>query len=401
MNNYRYQAVNLQGKQESGVLQAESEKALRQLLRTRQLVPISLSKINGVDKQAPFWKRTKVSHKSITLMTRQLATLIEAEIPLSEALQGVEQQTQPSDLKQILQDIKNRVSEGYALSVALRAYESIFSPVYCASVAAGESSGDLSLILNALADYMEDQQRIRQKVTQAMIYPSFVMIIALVFTAILLVTVVPQMLEVFADQQEALPAVTKVLLVISDGVALLGLPVLLLGIVGIIAFKRACRKAAFKERWHQLCLRLPMLGHLIMTVQTSRFMRTTALLAQAGVPLLDAMGAGTQVLTSLPIADALSRAKQQVREGVSFPQALASTQYFSAMSLHMLASGERAGKVEQMMQRAAKQQEGEVEAVIAQSLSLFEPVMILMMGAVVLFIVLAVLLPVFSATQLF
>lgn len=401
MNHYRYQAVNQQGKQESGVLQAESEKALRQALRSQQLIPLSVRKVEPTKTQTPFWKRSKVSHKSITLMTRQLATLIEAEIPLAEALHGVEQQTQASDLKHILQDIKNRVSEGYALSVALRAYEDIFSPVYCASVAAGESSGDLSLILNSLADYMEDQQRIRQKVTQAMIYPSFVMIIALVFTAVLLVTVVPQMLEVFADQQEALPTVTKVLLFISDGVKLLGLPVLVLGIVGMIAFKRACREAAFKARWHKLCLRLPLLGHLIMTVQTSRFMRTTALLAQAGVPLLDAMAAGTQVLTSLPMADALMQAKQQVREGVSFPQSLASTHYFSAMSLHMLASGERAGKVEQMMQRAAKQQEGEVEAVIAQSLSLFEPVMILMMGSVVLFIVLAVLLPVFSATQLF
>lgn len=401
MNHYRYQAVTQQGKQETGVLQAESEKALRQILRSRQLIPIKLQKVDALKTHQPFWKRSRVSHKSITLMTRQLATLIEAEIPLAEALHGVEQQTQALELKHMLQDIKNRVSEGYALSVALREYESVFSPVYCASVAAGESSGDLSLILNALADYMEDQQRIRQKVTQAMIYPSFVMIIALVFTAVLLVTVVPQMLEVFADQQEALPTVTKVLLFISDGVALLGLPLLVLGIAALIAFKRACRNTAFKARWHKLCLRIPLLGHLIMTVQTSRFMRTTALLAQAGVPLLEAMAAGTQVLTSLPIAEALIYAKQQVREGVSFPQSLASTNYFSAMSLHMLASGERAGKVEQMMQRAAKQQESEVEAVISQSLSLFEPVMILMMGAVVLFIVLAVLLPVFSATQLF
>lgn len=401
MSAYRYQAVNLKGKHETGVLQADSEKSVRQMLRAKQLIPISMRKIEPAKDKSPFWKRTKVSHKAITLMTRQLATLIEAEIPLAEALQGVEQQTAPSELKDILQDIKNRVSEGYALSVALKEYESVFSPVYCASVAAGESSGDLSLILNSLADYMEDQQRIRQKVTQAMIYPSFVMIIALVFTAVLLVTVVPQMLEVFADQQEALPTVTKVLLFISDGVAMAGLPMLVLMLLGYIAFKRACKDLTFKARWHKLCLRMPLLGHLIMTVQTSRFMRTTALLAQAGVPLLDAMGAGTQVLTSLPITDALLNAKQQVREGVSFPQSLASTNYFSAMSLHMLASGERAGKVEQMMQRAAKQQEGEVEAVIAQSLSLFEPVMILMMGAVVLFIVLAVLLPVFSATQLF
>lgn len=401
MISYQYRAVDLNGKQENGILQAESPKALRQALRARQLIPLTVTMVEPGNTQAAFWKRNRVSHKALTLMTRQLATLIEAEIPLAEALQGVEQQTQASDLKQILQDIKNKVSEGYALSTVLRQYEGIFSNIYCASVAAGESSGDLSLILNSLADYMEDQQRIRQKVTQALIYPGFVMIIAIVFTTLLLVTVVPQMLEVFADQQQDLPAVTKLLLWISDTMKIMGIPLCIMAILSFIFFKRACKNREVKARWHRFCLRMPLIGNMIMTIQTSRFMRTTALLAQAGVPLLDAMGAGSQVATSLPIADALAQAKQQVREGVSFHQSLAKTPYFSAMSLHMLASGERAGKVEQMMQRAAKQQENEVESVIQRGLSLFEPIMILLMGCVVLFIVLAVLLPVFSATQFF
>lgn len=401
MKSYAYTAIDTAGKHHKGVLQAEHDKAARQQLRARTWVPISVKVVNDKQRSIDSWRGRRVSHKSITLMTRQLATLIEADIPLAEALQGVEQQTQDKELKLILQHIKSRVTEGQPLSSALKIYETLFSSVYCASVAAGESSGDLSLILNALADYLEDQQRIRQKVKQAMIYPSFVMIIAIVFTGILMVTVVPQMLEVFADQETELPVITQVLLMISDGVSLLALPMMLMSLLGLIIFNRACRNHKFRFRWHQWCLRIPLIAHLIKTVQTSRFMRTTALLAHAGVPLLDAMEAGTKVTTSLPISTSLLSAKEQVREGVSFQQALNGTGHFSAMSLHMLASGERAGKLEHMMQRAAKQQESEVESAIAQSLSLFEPVMILVMGAVVLFIVLAVLLPVFSATQLF
>lgn len=401
MMSYEYQAVDQQGKRIKGVLQADNPKALRQALRAKQWVPLVVTEITQAQKQRRWWKRQTVSHPAMTLMTRQLATLIEAEIPLAEALHGVADQTESPYLKQVVQDLKNKVSEGYALSTALRQYDHLFSQVYCASVASGESSGDLGLILNALADYMENQQKIRQKIIQALIYPAFVMIVAFIFTAILLVSVVPQMLEVFADQQQALPTVTRVLLWMSDAVSAFGLPALLLVMFGLIAFQQACKRPTFKIRWHRFCLRMPIVGKMIISIQTARFMRTTALLAQAGVPLLEAMGAGAKVVTSLPMAQAMYAAAKQVREGLSFYLALANTKMFSAMSLQMLASGERAGQLERMMQRAAVQQETEVEAVITRALTLFEPLMILVMGGVVLFIVLAVLLPVFSATQLF
>jgi general secretion pathway protein F len=401
MNAYQYTAITQAGKECKGVMQADNEKALRQLLRAQSLIPLTISPVTEKNTGFALFSRRTISVKSLTLMTRQLATLLEADIPLVESLDCLSQQATLPRVKELVLALMAKVTEGYSLSQALDDFPDTFSTLYRSSVAAGEASGDLARILLSLADYLEEQQALRAKVTQAMIYPSFVMMIAFVFTIILMVTVVPRMLDVFADQEQELPAVTQVLLVISTVFKKAWWVLALLAVGGWIGFKKYCSLPQRRARWHDFCGRVPGLGSMIMTVQTARFLRTLSLLLQAGVPLLEALAAANRVVTHLPMQAALESVQQEVREGLSLKTALEKTGYFSAMSMHMIASGERAGHLESMMQRAAKQQETEVEQTLSKGLALFEPIMILVMGLVVLFIVLAVLLPVFSATQMF
>lgn len=401
MNAYQYTAISQSGKEHKGVMQAESMKALRQMLRQQSLIPLDVSPVTLKQSGFAWFKKTGVSTKALTLMTRQLATLLEADIPLVESLQCVADQSTQPKTKELITALRAKVTQGYSLSQALEAFPQVFSTLYRSSVAAGEASGDLAQILLSLADYLEEQQAVRAKVTQAMIYPSFVMVIAFVFTIILMVTVVPQMLDVFAEQETELPAVTQVLLVMSNLMQKAWWVFLLMGIGAVIGFKKYCSDNTRKARWHRFCTKIPGIGAMIITIQTARFLRTLALLMHAGVPLLDALAAATKVVTHLPMQASLTSVAQEVREGISLQRGLEKTGYFSAMSMHMIASGERAGKLEAMMQRAAKQQESEVDQTLSKGLALFEPIMILVMGLVVLFIVLAVLLPVFSATQMF
>lgn len=402
MNAYEYTAITQDGKQKKGTLQAADIKSVRKMLRDQDLIPTNIAPSTQHGRGfLGFFNRKKISHQTLTLMTRQLATLLDANLPLAECLKGVAEQSESDVAKGLLLNLQAKVNEGYPLSQALEHHPKIFSQLYRASVAAGERSGDLAKVLVSLADYLEEQQRIKAKVSQALIYPSFVMLIAVVFTGVLLVTVVPQLLDVFADNEQDLPLVTEILLGLSALVSKTGWLIVLASVVGGIAFKKANEKTAFKARCQRFYLRLPMVGRLYQSVQTARFLRTLALLLHAGVPLLDALQSGRNVMSAIPLQDKLNTVVKSVKEGASLSAALKQTGIFSPMSLHMMASGERTGHLEPMIERAAKQQETEMEHKLGKGLALFEPVMILVMGGVVLFIVLAVLLPVFSATQMF
>ena len=398
MKTFEYTALNAQGKNEKGVLDADSPKMVRQALRDRGLIPLTVKEI-AVGKKSISGGRSRVSFRDVTLLTRQLATLLEAELPLAQSLDGVIEQTESPNAKHILMAVRNKVAEGYALSQALQEHPRVFSQLYCASVAAAEASGDLAKVLVSLADHMEESERLRAKVTQSLVYPSFVMAVAIIFTGVLMVSVVPQLLEVFIGNGQTLPWPTRMLLFISNAVSVVGIPFVIAIIAGVFALRHALKRETFAYRFDAWVLRLPVLGKIMTSVQTARLMRTLALLLSAGVPLLDALKAAQQVVTFRPIAASMTIVMKQVQEGVNLHQAMAQSRYFSPMSLHMIASGERAGKMEQMIDRAAKQQENELEHALQKGLSLFEPIMILVMGGVVLFIVMAVLLPIFSATQ--
>jgi general secretion pathway protein F len=397
MNTYEYIALNALGKKEKGALDAGSAKMARTGLRERGLIPVTVNEV-AVGKKAGM-RAKRIAYREVTLFTRQLATLLEAELPLAQSLEGVVAQTESPAAKHVLMAVKNKVAEGYALSQAMQEHPRVFSHLYCASIAAAEAAGDLSKVLLSLADHMEETERLRAKVSQALIYPSFVLIVSFIFTGLLMVKVVPQLLEVFIGNGQTLPLPTRILLVVSSGFKIFSVPVLFGTFFGFLGLRHALKKEAFAYRWDKGLLRLPIFGRMIQHVQTARFMRTLALLLSAGVPLLDALKAAKQVVTSRPISVSMTQVMKEVQEGVSLSQALTQSRYFSPMSLHMIASGERAGKLEHMIERAAKQQENELEHTLQKGLSLFEPVMILIMGGVVLFIVLAVLLPIFSATQ--
>lgn len=402
---FKYHAVHqTSGQTEKGVIQAENVKAVRELLRARGLITLSVNPY-----RPSLWaffstqrRKVHITATDLALHTRQLATLLQAEIPLGQALHALTEQTELPAHRAVWQRIHAQVLEGYALSDALQTYPHLFSRIYIASIRAGEVSGDLSVVLLSLATHLEEQQRLKAKVTQALIYPTVVLIVAIVLTVVLLVGVVPQLLDVFTDTDRPLPAATRALLALSTFFQHAGLPLLVILTIAGIGFGRALKqKPAFAARIDGYLLRIPVIGTLIRQVQTARFLRTLALLLSAGVPLLEAFNGTLPIITFAPLHKALEQALQRIKEGSSLSQALTQTRFFSPLVLHLIQAGERAGQLEALMERAARQQENQWEQALQKGLTLFEPLMIVLMGGIVLFIVLAMLLPIFSATQAF
>jgi general secretion pathway protein F len=296
--------------------------------------------------------------------------------------------------------VRSKVLEGHALASALRDFPQAFSNLYCATVSAGEKSGHLDIVLQRLADYTEQQYEMRQKIMHALIYPVIMVFVAIGIVGFLLQFVVPKMISVYSNTGQALPGMTQILIAISNGISRYGLYILIAIIAGFVLFRYQMKKnIAFKEKMHRVFLRIPVIGNAIKVVNTARFSRTFAILSSAGVPVLEAMTISSALITNLPIRKAVQEAANRVREGANIYLALKQTTYFPPMSIHLIASGESSGQLENMLERAANNQEGDITRLIETSLALFEPAIILLMGAIVLFIVLAVLLPIFQLDQ--
>jgi general secretion pathway protein F len=408
MSNFTYIAFDSQGKEVRGLIEADSARLARQQLRDRGLTPIEVesyietTRNQGKAGLASFLTRGPgLTIKELALATRQMATLLTAGIPLEEVLQAVGEQSEKPKTKSILFSVRSKVLEGNTLAAGLMEFPQAFPALYCSTVAAGEQTGQLDTVLNRLADYTERQQHMRQKIQQALIYPSVMTAVSIGIVIFLMIFVVPKMVDVFTTSKQTLPFSTQILLFISHGMKIAG-PVIIVLVIGLsIGFNRLLRKnLVIRKRFHQVLLRIPLLGNVIKTINTARFSRTFGILLAAGVPVLEAMNISAELVLSLPIRDALQAAILRVREGVHISQALKQTGYFPAMSLHLIASGEASGQLENMLERAANNQEQEVERLIDTLLTLFEPLLILVMGSVVLFIVMAVLLPIFSLDQL-
>jgi len=296
--------------------------------------------------------------------------------------------------------VRSKVLEGHSLASALRDFPNAFSELYCATVAAGEKSGHLDIVLQRLADYTEQQFAMRQKIKNALIYPSLMVFVSICIVGFLLEYVVPKMIAVYSNINQTLPAMTQVLISISEGVKDYGIYILLILIVGIILFSRAVKNnVSFREKFHRALLRIPIIGSAIKTVNTARFSRTFAILSSAGVPVIEGMSISSSLITNIPIRKSVEEATSRIREGANINLALKQTGYFPPMSIHLIASGETSGQLENMLERAANNQDNDITQLIETSLSLFEPAIILLMGAIVLFIVLAVLLPIFQLDQ--
>ncbi len=403
---YHYTAVNTDGAPQKGVIEAESERQVREQLRAQGFFPtgVQLAKSSSTGKQA-FWQLNiggprRLSSKAVALFTRQFATLLSAGLPVEEALLAVSQQSEQPAVKALILSVRASVMEGHALGKAMEAHPSAFSSLYCATVSAGERTGHLDQVLLRLAEYTEQQANITQKLKTALIYPAMIVCVAFGIVGFLLAYVVPKMVAVYGHMKQALPVMTTVLIALSNGMQAFGLYVLLVLVGGVLLFRYGLkRNAAMRLRWHYVLLKLPLVGFALKTADTARFARTLSVLSSAGVPVLEAMQVSSQLMTLIPLRESVEAAVGRVREGAAIHLALKNTGYFSPMCIHMIASGEASGQLDQLLERVAKQQEEEVTRLIDVSLALFEPAIILVMGAIVLFIVLAVLLPIFQLNE--
>lgn len=400
MAQFAYTALTQPGKRVKGTIDADSLRSARVRLQQQALTVLTLQPAVTSSTGWRGWlatrSRLRLTLAELTLVTRQLATLLQAGIPLDEVLAAVAQQQRKPEARQILLGVRSKVMEGYGLAAALGEYPQVFSKLYRTTVAAGERSAKLDQILQRLADYAEKQQKIRRKILQALIYPSLMVVVSLLVVIFMLTYLVPKITEVFQDTHQTLPWITRALLAMShvaidDGVYIaLGLLAAALGVW------RWGRKPANKLRWQAWWLRLPLIGNATKTINAARFARTFGILHAASVPVLDAMQAAASLITPLPMQVAVLHAIDAVAQGSGIAAALERTDYFAPMLLHLISSGEASGQLEAMLEKASSGQEAEVDSLIDSSVALFEPVMILVMGGIVMFIVLAVMLPIFA-----
>lgn len=404
MGAFEYSALDARGKQKKGVLEGDTARSVRQQLREQGLTPLDVNAAAEKDKTAAgggsFAFRRGISTTDLALLTRQLATLVRSALPLEESLLAVAQQTDKPRVKNMLLAVRARVLEGHSLAHGLNEFPHIFPEIFRATVAAGEQSGHLDSVLERLADYTENRQVIQQRLQLALIYPVILTVMALAIVSLLLVYVVPKVVVVFKDMGGDLPFITRALIATSDFVRSNGI-LLLLGILAVsIGTRWLLSKTGPRHRWHEIQLKLPLIGKVVRGMNTARFARTLSILGGAGVPVLEALRIAGEVVTNLPMREAITEAADRIREGAPISKALGASGLFPPMTIHLIGSGETSGKLDEMLDRAAANQEREMTTLTATLMGVMEPVLILVMGLIVLMIVLAILLPIFEMNQL-
>jgi general secretion pathway protein F len=402
MGAFEYTAVDTSGREARGVIEGDTPRQVRQILRERSLLPLSVTEVaeREATRQRSFTLRRSMTAADLSLVTRQLATLIQSALPLEEALLAVAEQTEAPRVKSILIGVRSKVMEGHTLADGLADFPKAFPELYRATVAAGEQSGHLDAVLERLADYVESRQELRQKIQNAMIYPVVLTSLALLIVGGMLVYVVPKVVSVFANTGRELPMLTTVLITISNFLRDYGIfLVLALGLLGW-GVSRVLRRPRPRWAWHTLLLRLPVIGKLTRGFNTARFTRTFSILTGSGVPVLEGLRIAAQVVTNMPMQSAVEEAASRIREGAPIGKSLAVSGHFPPICIHLIASGEASGELEDMLSRAAANQEKEMDGLIAALMGLMEPALIVAMGAIVLLIVLAILLPIFQINQL-
>ncbi len=402
MGAFEYQALDSQGRQKKGIIESETPRLARQALRDRGLVPLAVEAVVTRESRTPaaLGGGGRISTRDLALLTRQLATLSRSGIPLEEALLAVSQQTEKARIRRIILGVRSRVLEGQSLASALGNFPHAFPVLYRATVDAGESSGRLDYVLEKLAEYEETREVMQQKVQLAMIYPIMLTSVSILIVIGLLAYVVPEIVGVFDNLGQQLPLLTLWLIMASDFLLDYGLVVL----GGIIAFWLGCsallRNESIRFAYQTVQLKLPLIGRFLRGSNTARFTRTLAILVGSGVELLEALRIASQVMPNLPMRRAVEQAAVRVREGDGLSRALGQTRLFPPITVHLIASGESSGQLPRMLEGAADNQQREVQSMAEMLIGIFEPVLILFMGVVVLLIVIAILLPIFEMNQL-
>jgi general secretion pathway protein F len=393
---YDYIAIDGQGKKKKGIQEADSARQVRQQLRDKGwfVQDVSVSQKQRSKSQNTGLFAPNLSVADLALLTRQLATLVGSGMPLEECLKAVSDQSEKAKVKSLILSVRSKVLEGFSLAAALKEYPRAFPILYQATVSAGEHSGHLDQVMNRLADYMEDQQQIRNKIQIASIYPSILLTVAIGIIVLLLIAVVPQIITAVTSSGQELPTPTKWLIASSNWVQaywLHTLVVIAATIIGLVWFNKASER---RIKTHRLYLRLPLIGRISRGFNTARFTGTVAMLSGSGVPLVEAMKIAAQVVSNLEIQQRVKKAAISVSEGGSLHKALNEAGYFRPMMLHMIGSGEASGDLDNMLQKTADAEDRQVQDLISTILGLFEPFMLIVMGGIVLVIVLAIVLPI-------
>ena len=400
MTAYRYRALNADGKLVKGVLEGDSERQVRGQLRGQSLRPVEVAVANRQVSARSGWRlpfvQSRISTGDLALLTRQLATLVQSNLPLDEALRAAAEQSRSGRIKGMLLQVRSRVAEGHTLAYAMGEFPLVFNEMYRAMVNAGEHAGYLGPVLQQLADYTEQRQYTGQKLKMAMIYPFILVGVAIAVVVALMVFVVPELIGIFAHSSRDLPLLTRGLIVTSDFFRDYGAWMLVALVASVLAARQLLRNPRRKKKWHRILLRIPGLSRLLVALDTARFASTLSILMASGVPLLDSLRIAGQVLTNLVLRDDSKVVAEHVQEGSSLNRALQHSGRFPPMMVHMVASGEASGELETMLERSASNQERELEMTLGTMMSLFEPLMVVFMGGMVLTIVLAILLPIFD-----
>jgi general secretion pathway protein F len=399
MEAFRYEALDAAGRTVSGVVQADTARQARAQLRAQGLLPSVIDLMRARERARQPWARG-ISSDELSLVTRQMATLLGSGLTMEQTLNALIEEVSAPLTREVLGGVKSEITAGLSLAGALGSYDRSFPDFYRALVHGGEESGALPTVLQHLADYLDARQAMKQKTSLALLYPILVTLVAVSIVTGLLVFVVPQIVQVFQQSRQSLPLLTRALIALSNFLRAAWPYIAVLVIGATVALRLALRRDGPRRAWDGFLLRSPWLGALIRSVNTSRFASTLAILVGGGVPLLSALGSGARVMTNTVMRDAIEGAIERVREGESLARALAETRVFPPLMVHLVASGEVSGKLEQMLQRAAQLETQSLERRLAVFLTLLEPVMILVMGGVVLLIVLAILLPIIEINQL-
>lgn len=393
---FRYEAVDAGGRPARGLVEAGSARAARDALRAQGLTPTAVDEARG----APGAGGARWSAADTALFTRQWATLAQSGLPADQALAAVIEQADARRVAEVVEGLRAAVAAGEALPVALARFPRCFAPLYRGLVGAGADSGRLPEVLARLADYLEARIALRQKLATALIYPALVTAVALGVIAVLLVYVVPQVVAVYEQSRQTLPWLTRALIGASAFFRATGWAWLAaLAALAVVA-ALALRRPALRARWHALVLRLPGVGRLAGSLDAARFASTLAILVGSGTPLLRAMEAAADVVRLAPVAGAARTAAASVREGATLAAALKAQRLFPPVLVHLVANGEQTGRLAPMLERAAADLERAAETRLAWIAALIQPALIVVMGAVVLVLVLAVMLPIVSMNQL-
>lgn len=399
---FKYKAIDQNGIEISGSIEGDTERHVRSILREKKLIPL-LIKIINKEKSGKLRfsvSRNTLSGVELAYFTRQLATLIKSGIPIDEALFAINEQNKKQHISDIILTIRSKILEGFTLSSSLADFPQSFPLIYSTTVSAGEQSGHLSLILEKLADFIESKQKLNQQIKNALIYPSALIVTALMVIAFMLAYVVPKVVYIFENFDQQLPLLTRIMIATSDFLINNWLFIIAASLSLFLIVRQGLKNEKNKIVAHNSILKLPIFGRLVRNMNSARFMQTLSILTSSGVPILDALKISSNVITNLPMKKAIEETTIRVSEGESISMSLSQTGLFPSLMIHMIGSGENSGRLDEMLDRATSNQEQEVENTINILLGIMQPLTVIIMAMIVLLIVLAILLPIFEINNL-